>query len=87
LRDNTLKTKEISMNAQEAKTFDHQVQVWNHKGSRRTRWYACQIVGRHPAPHDFVAQGFPEDWYDVRLTDGTVITWCNPECVRVRTRD
>lgn len=82
-----MKTKGIFMNAQDARTFDHQVQVWNHKGSHRTRWYACQVIGRHPAPHDFAAQGFPEDWYDVRMKDGTVITWCNPECVLVKTSD
>ncbi len=63
----------------------HEVQVWNHKGSWRTRWYACEVIGRHPAPTSFVDGGLVEDWYDVRVRDGSVYEWCNPECIRVRT--
>lgn len=63
------------------KAMTHQVQVSDHK-TKGTRWYACEVIGRHPAPTDFVKQGFPTDWYDVRLKDGTEFHWCNPICVR-----
>lgn len=61
----------------------HQVQISDRK-TKGTRWYACTVIGRHPAPTDFVAQGFPDDWYAVRLTDGTEIQWCNPTCIRAK---
>lgn len=35
----------------------HEVQVWNHKGSWRTRCYACEVIGRHPAPGSFADAG------------------------------
>ena len=35
----------------------HEVQVWNHKGSWRTRWYACEVIGRHPAPSSWLSAG------------------------------
>jgi len=62
----------------------HEVQVWNHKGSQRTRWYACEVIGHHPAPRSFADAGLTRDWLDVRLPDGTVFESCNPECVRAR---
>ncbi len=62
----------------------HEVQVWNHKGAWRTRWYACEVIGRHPAPGSFAAAGLTGDWLDVRLADGSVYEHCNPECVRAK---
>lgn len=64
----------------------HEVQVWNHKGSQRTRWYACEVIGRQPAPRSFADAGLTGDWPIVRLRDGTVFDGCNPECVRARTK-
>jgi len=64
----------------------HEVQVWNHQGSRRTRWYACEVIGRHPAPRSFAEAGRTGEWVDVRLSDGSVYEFCNPECVRARTK-
>ena len=64
----------------------HEVQVWNHKGSWRTRWYACQVIGTHPAPESHVRAGCADPWPDVRLRDGAVYEFCNPECVRVRNK-
>ena len=62
----------------------HEVQVWNHKGTRRTRWYACDVIGRRVAPRSWLEAGLTTDWYDVRLRDGTVYQDCNPECVRAK---
>ena len=64
----------------------HRVEVWNHKGSRRTRWYACEVIGRRAPSPSFVAAGLTTDWYDVRLADGTVYEHCNPECVRAKVK-
>jgi len=64
----------------------HEVQVWNHKGSWRTRWYACAVIGRHPAPRSFVVAGHAGEWLDVRLRDGSVYEQCNPECVRPKSK-
>jgi hypothetical protein len=64
----------------------HEVQVWNHRGSRRTRWFACEVIGRRPASRSFVAAGLTNDWYDVRLADGSAYECCNPECVRAKGR-
>ena len=64
----------------------HRVEVWNHRESRRTRWYACEVIGRRPASPSFVAAGLTADWYDVRLADGTVYECCNPECVRAKVK-
>jgi len=64
----------------------HEVQVWNHKGSRRTRRYACEVIGNHPAPRSFAAAGRTDEWLDERLADGSVYEFCNPECVRARTK-
>lgn len=64
----------------------HEVQVWNHKRSWRTRWYACAVIGRHPAPRPFVVAGHAGEWLDVRLRDGTVYEHCNPECVRAKSK-
>ena len=67
-------------------TATHEVQVWNHKGSWRTRWYACEVIGCHPAPRSFADAGFSDDWPIVRLRDGTVFDGCNPECVRAKVK-
>ena len=64
----------------------HQVQVWNHRGSWRTRWYACEVIGRRPPSQSFIAAGLTEDWFDVRLRDGTVYEGANPECVRAKVK-
>ena len=56
----------------------HEVQVWNHKGSLTTRWYACEVIGRHPAPESFANAGATGDWYDVRLADGSVYQVLQP---------
>ena len=64
----------------------HEVQVWNHKGSWRTRWYACEVVGHHPAPRSFVDAGHAGEWLDVRLADGSLCDHCNPECVRAKSK-
>lgn len=64
----------------------HEVQAWNHKGSWRTRWHACEVIGRHPAPHSWLAAGLPTEWFDCRLRDGTVYHDCNPECVRAKSK-
>jgi hypothetical protein len=64
----------------------HEVQVWNHRQSSRTRWYACEVVGRLPAPSSFATAGLTADWPVVRLTDGTVFEGCNPECVRQKAK-
>lgn len=64
----------------------HEVQVWNHNGSRRTRWYACEVIGCHPAPRSFAANGNAAEWPIVRLRDGTVFDGCNPECVRAKSK-
>jgi hypothetical protein len=37
------------------KAMTHQVQISDHK-TKGTRWYACEVIGRHPAPTDFVKQ-------------------------------
>ena len=58
------------------------VQIFNHNGSNRTRWYSAEVIGRRPASPSFIAAGLTTDWYDVRLADGTVFECCNPECVR-----
>jgi len=63
----------------------HEVQVWNHKGSWRTRWYACEVVGRRVAPPAWQKVGLTTEWFDCRLRDGTVYQDCNPECVRAKT--
>lgn len=64
----------------------HEVQVWNHKGPWRTRWYACEVIWCHPAPGSFAAAGLTGDWLDVRLADGSVYECCNPECVRAKVK-
>ena len=64
----------------------HEVQVWNHRESRRTRWYACEVIGRHPAPSSWLAAGLTADWPIVRMRDGTVFDGCNPECVRAKVK-
>jgi len=64
----------------------HEVQVWNHKVSGRTRWHACEVIGSHPAPRSFADAGLAGDWLDVRLADGSVFEHCNPECVRVKSK-
>ena len=64
----------------------HEVQVWNHRESRRTRWYACEVIGSHPAPRSFADAGQTADWPVVRLRDGTVFECCNPECVRAKSK-